>query len=55
MLYSNKNVCVHQLLMQYLNTELIFVNPVVKCSVATWQMTDLCLNVHKPGRLSECI
>ncbi len=32
----------------------IFVNPVVKCCVASWLMTGLCVNVHKPGRLSEC-
>ncbi len=34
--------------------EMIFVNPMVKCCVATRLMTDLCLNVHKTG-LSECI
>ncbi len=38
-----------------LKSEMIFVNPAVKCSVATWLMTDLCVNVHKTIRLSECI
>ncbi len=30
-----------------LKPEMILVNPVVKCSVATWLMTDFCVNVHK--------
>ncbi len=38
-----------------LKPEIIFVNPVVKHCVATWLMTDLCVNIHQTWSLSECI
>ncbi len=42
------------MLKHFFKPEIIFVNLVVKCCVATWLMTSLCVNIHKTG-LSESI
>ncbi len=46
-LQIHKWMCIWCNVETLLKPEMIFVNPVFKCCVATWLMTDLCVNVHK--------